>query len=277
MNITNNHESVPIAEFKRIGYFEAWNVKERPCLKMDISKMPATSPPGADSYSHVHFAFPDIKSDFSIDVSKFPDQFEGLKKLANIKRIVSFGGWSFSNDNPTYQMFRNIVATEDSRRLMANNVANFVVQNGLDGVDFDWEYPGVSCLLVVYHCLSLSLVVSLSSPQTCSEANIIYIYIISGHRYSRHSSRWTQGRSGLSRISKSRPGGASGNQVSIHSRSIFVLVSSELPHQGDGRASGLHCLYDIRSPRPVGCDQQVDKVRLRSEMGKRIYVARSKC
>lgn len=31
-------------------------------------------------------------------------------------------------------------------RVFAKNVADFIVSNGLDGVDFDWEYPGVSIL-----------------------------------------------------------------------------------------------------------------------------------
>jgi GH18 family chitinase len=56
---------------------------------------------------------------------------------------VSFGGWTFSTDSSTYWIFREGV-TSANRGTLAQNVANFLTSNGLDGVDFDWEYPGVS-------------------------------------------------------------------------------------------------------------------------------------
>lgn len=31
-------------------------------------------------------------------------------------------------------------------RIFAKNVVDFIVSNNLDGVDFDWEYPGVSSI-----------------------------------------------------------------------------------------------------------------------------------
>lgn len=40
-------------------------------------------------------------------------------------------------------IFRNGV-TAANRQTMANNIANFVKSNGLDGINIDWEYPGVS-------------------------------------------------------------------------------------------------------------------------------------
>jgi GH18 family chitinase len=54
---------------------------------------------------------------------------------------LSFGGWSFSTDYDTFPIFRQGV-TVGERQTFANNVASFIVDNGLDGVDFDWEYPG---------------------------------------------------------------------------------------------------------------------------------------
>jgi chitinase len=54
---------------------------------------------------------------------------------------VSFGGWSFSTDYDTFPIFRQGV-TAAQRQAVATKVVAFVVNNGLDGVDFDWEYPG---------------------------------------------------------------------------------------------------------------------------------------
>jgi chitinase len=58
-----------------------------------------------------------------------------------VKRIVSFGGWSFSTNFDTFPIFR-VGVTAAQRQSVATKVAAFVVSNGLDGVDFDWEYPG---------------------------------------------------------------------------------------------------------------------------------------
>ena len=40
----------------------------------------------------------------------------------------------------TYQIFRDGVRSENRDKL-AQNIAKFVQDNGLDGVDIDWEYP----------------------------------------------------------------------------------------------------------------------------------------
>lgn len=81
-----------------------------------------------------------------MDVSKVQNQFDGFKKLSDLgaKKIVSFGGWDFSNTNASYAVFRTMVSTELNRQKAARNIIRFLVDNNLDGVDFDWEYPGVS-------------------------------------------------------------------------------------------------------------------------------------
>jgi hypothetical protein len=135
-------------EFRIVGYFESWN-KQRPCLNMDVSKLvhPEVKPPAAAHarYTHIHFAFPDITPQFTVDVSKVQDQFDSFKALSGLKKIVSFGGWEFSNYKDSYAIFRTMVATEVNRQKAARNVIRFLTEHNLDGLDFDWEYPGVSC------------------------------------------------------------------------------------------------------------------------------------
>lgn len=101
---------------------------------MDASQLPS-------SYSHVHFAFGQISSDFNVDLSGYEDQFETFANLTYFKRIISFGGWSFSTSLDSYPIFRQGV-TDANRLTFAQNVVAFVEQHNLDGVDFDWEYPG---------------------------------------------------------------------------------------------------------------------------------------
>lgn len=63
-------------------------------------------------------------------------------------RILTIRGWAFSTDVGTYNIFRNV--TDANRVAMATNIANFVNDYGLDGVDIDWEYPGVRISHVLF-------------------------------------------------------------------------------------------------------------------------------
>ncbi|THC89832.1 hypothetical protein EYZ11_010716 [Aspergillus tanneri] len=129
-SITNN-DAAP-SELISIGYYEAFGV-DRTCLAMQASQLPS-------SYSHVHFAFGQISSNFDVDISGYKSQFEAFANQKYFKRILSFGGWSFSTDLDSYPIFRDGV-TDANRLTFAQNVAAFVEKYNLDGVDFDWEYP----------------------------------------------------------------------------------------------------------------------------------------
>ncbi len=130
--------SGPPAQFIKLGYFEGFNLK-RDCLNMDATQIDP-------SFTHVHFAFGMISTNFEVyqeDLySEF--QFQQFKKITHAKRIISFGGWVFSAEAPNYPIFRNAVSTAANREKLANNLVNYVVNNGLDGLDIDWEYPAVS-------------------------------------------------------------------------------------------------------------------------------------
>ena len=90
----------------------------------------------------MHFSFGTITPDFQINVDSIKDQFAKLKAWNTpIKKILSFGGWAFSTEPATINVFRAGVLPENREKL-ASNVAKFITDNGLDGVDFDWEYPG---------------------------------------------------------------------------------------------------------------------------------------
>ncbi|OBT85922.1 hypothetical protein VE02_04509 [Pseudogymnoascus sp. 03VT05] len=131
-DIVNNGS--PPSTFINLAYFEAFGV-DRSCLQMDVTDV-------SGDYTHVHFAFATITEDFNVDTSKVQAQFDKfIKMTTKSKKILSFGGWSFSTDVDSYPIFRNTV-TAESRDTFATNVAKFVSDNGLDGVDFDWEYPG---------------------------------------------------------------------------------------------------------------------------------------
>ncbi|KAJ5279772.1 hypothetical protein N7478_005144 [Penicillium angulare] len=119
----------------RIAYYENFE-QDRSCLNMDVSQLGTLH-----YYSHVHWAFANITSSWEVDVSSYKEQFDGLKDIDAVKRIVSFGGWGFSTTAYTYQILRNGVK-DGNRQTLATNIVKFITDNDLDGVDFDWEYPG---------------------------------------------------------------------------------------------------------------------------------------
>lgn len=70
-------------------------------------------------------------------------QWEGFKSLTGVKKVISFGGWGYSTAPETYDILRQAMGPAH-RFQFATNVLKFIIENNLDGVDFDWEYPGVS-------------------------------------------------------------------------------------------------------------------------------------
>lgn len=51
--------------------------------------------------------------------------------------LVSVGGWLWSTN------FSDMVLTEESREAFEDSVMEFLAQYNLDGLDIDWEYPGM--------------------------------------------------------------------------------------------------------------------------------------
>lgn len=121
----------------RIGYFEGWN-GNRPCLRSHATQYKDAG------YTHIHWGFANLTEDFVPDVSGLQEEFDMFKGMTGVKRIISFGGWAFSTEAGTWPIFKNAVKPVN-RAAFTKNVLKFVTDNGLDGADFDWEYPAVSC------------------------------------------------------------------------------------------------------------------------------------
>lgn len=134
--ITNNNAAP--SSFISVGYYESWNM-DRPCLTMKAKAMSNLR------YTHMHWGFGKISEDMSVSVNDSYKQWDDFKKLSasGIKTILSFGGWGDSTDPATYDILRTAVSPE-GREKFTDNVAKFAKDQGLDGVDIDWEYPGVS-------------------------------------------------------------------------------------------------------------------------------------
>ncbi|KAJ5947147.1 Glycoside hydrolase superfamily [Penicillium verhagenii] len=129
------------ATYRQIGFFEGYNL-QRPCLTMDISQIDLTA------YTHIYFSFGVLDSSYEVQIPNDTTtgttyEFGLFTKLLGTTRVLSIGGWSFSTDPSTYMIFRDGV-TAANRLTMATNIANFINDNDLDGVNIDWEYPGAT-------------------------------------------------------------------------------------------------------------------------------------
>lgn len=95
------------------------------------------------SYTHIHWAFANIDPKSWKPIIDDPkQQWKDFKALPNVKRIVSFGGWAYSTEPATFNIIRSAIIANGEK--FASNLADFIKDEGIDGVDIDWEYPGVS-------------------------------------------------------------------------------------------------------------------------------------
>ena len=95
-----------------------------------------------DGLTHINYAFANIRNGEVVEGSTHDA--ENLKTLTNLRRthprlkiLVSVGGWTWSGG------FSGAAATAESRRRFVASAVAFVRRHDLDGLDIDWEYPGL--------------------------------------------------------------------------------------------------------------------------------------
>jgi len=93
--------------------------------------------------SHINYAFVDIKNNRALLHNESTDtvnlrQLSELKKInPDLKILISIGGWSWSKN------FSDAVLTDTSTQNFALSAVDIVLKYNLDGIDIDWEYPGM--------------------------------------------------------------------------------------------------------------------------------------
>lgn len=102
--------------------------------------MPITAV-NTSAYTHIHYAFATLNADYSINITNIQDQMADFVTLSGVKRIISIGGWDFSTSPDTYMIFRDAMQPAN-RATLVSNVVDFLNEYDIDGVDWDWEYPG---------------------------------------------------------------------------------------------------------------------------------------
>jgi chitinase len=96
----------------------------------------------AEKLTALNFAFAQIDESGEIALQR-PEDVAYLSSLRvlksrnpRLKVLVSVGGWGADG-------FSDAAATEDSRAAFARSAADLIERYALDGVDLDWEYPGL--------------------------------------------------------------------------------------------------------------------------------------
>ena len=92
--------------------------------------------------THINYSFANIVNGKIAEGSQYDSiNFVKLnmlkKKNPNLKVLISVGGWSGSGN------FSDMTLTKESRKLFIISCIDFINKYQLDGIDLDWEYPGL--------------------------------------------------------------------------------------------------------------------------------------
>lgn len=97
----------------------------------------------ATQLTHINYAFVNIKDNKAFLDNEARDT-ENFKRLNTLKQknpalqiLISIGGWSWSEN------FSDAVLTPALRKDFAVSAVDIIRKHKLDGVDIDWEYPGL--------------------------------------------------------------------------------------------------------------------------------------
>ena len=95
-----------------------------------------------EKLTHVIYAFANIKDGkieqgFKNDAENFKILNQTKSRNPYLKILISVGGWTWSGG------FSDMSLTDTSRAKFIKSAVSFIEENNLDGIDIDWEYPGL--------------------------------------------------------------------------------------------------------------------------------------
>lgn len=117
-------------DYQIVGYVFARNAVLNPA---DIK---------AEELTRINYAFANVKDGrvvegFSHDAENFAVLNALKARNPTLKILVSVGGWTWSG------AFSDASLTRESRKTFIESAVAFVAKYNLDGLDIDWEYPGL--------------------------------------------------------------------------------------------------------------------------------------
>ena len=96
----------------------------------------------ADGMTRIYYAFANIKDGrivegFAQDAQNIPQVTALRRENSQLEVMISVGGWLWSGG------FSDVALTAKSRKVFIQSVMEFLDRYSLDGLDVDWEYPGM--------------------------------------------------------------------------------------------------------------------------------------
>ncbi|WP_111642911.1 glycoside hydrolase family 18 protein [Marinimicrobium alkaliphilum] len=96
----------------------------------------------AEKLTHINYAFSNIEDGELVEGFAYDEQnYRQLQTLKarnpDLKILTSVGGWTWSGG------FSDMALTGETRQRFIDSALDFVRRHQLDGIDIDWEYPGL--------------------------------------------------------------------------------------------------------------------------------------
>jgi len=130
--------------FPSLGFGAAKNPEQLEVTGYVFTRGTALRPGQVDAkyLTRINYAFANIQGGrMVLGAPADAQNFAQLTALRNVNPrltvLVSVGGWLWSTN------FSDMALTAESRRAFEESVMEFLAQYDLDGLDIDWEYPGL--------------------------------------------------------------------------------------------------------------------------------------
>jgi chitinase len=124
-----------------------YSASKKPALEVTgyvFTRATALTPGQVDGskLTRINYAFANIQA--GRIVLGAPVDAQNFAVLKSLRRtnpqltiLISVGGWLWSTN------FSDMALTPESRQVFEDSVVQFLTQYDLDGLDIDWEYPGM--------------------------------------------------------------------------------------------------------------------------------------
>jgi len=95
--------------------------------------------PPPNRVTHINYAFSNLNADGTWALTSIPRGLKDLRKQnPNLKLLVSIGGWTWSAN------FSAVADDPVKRERFIHSATNLIVNQTLNGIDIDWEWPGAT-------------------------------------------------------------------------------------------------------------------------------------